>query len=197
MNKLKFSALVVAATCVAGSVSAESDAYFGGAFGALSSTSSSGIASATMGGDKTLGVLVGYRRAISDTKSLGVEAGLDLSEGTLMSYGGTNACSDTSPDWCRVEKIARVRGVYTTQMQEGLDFIAMAGFAFAQGVAEDGPGVYANSSARGFSLSIGTEAATDLGTLRFEFTYDRLNNVRPNEYDKSLKLFSMKTSLLF
>ena len=38
---------------------------------------------------------------------------------------------------------------------------------------------------------------TGFGTTRFELIYDQMSNITPNSYDKTLKVISIKTSILF
>lgn len=182
----------------AGGASAQEGFYYGLALG-LADLESESAFGRTEGNDLTFGGVVGYRWVPAAGNSLGIEATLDLTTKNLMegaSYVG-DSCIDTSPDWCEVQSIARLRGVYGITLGNGIELVSMAGFAAASGVAEDGPGNYPDTTATGFTLGVGGQKEIGMGTLRIELTYDELGNTDPEDYDKTLRILSLRSVLLF
>ncbi len=180
-----------------GAASADDGLYFGAALG-LSKSQSNSFFGSTSGDDLTIGALIGYRFELSSGSSISVEGTLDAASRTLMTYSfGTNACTDFTPDWCRVNGIARLRAVYGFVMADGVEVLAMAGGAAVAGIAEDGAGVYANTTAHGYTLGVGGQKETNLGMTRVELTYDRFDGSNPSAYDKTLDIVSLRAILTF
>lgn len=181
----------------ASTASAEEGFYYGGSLG-VSSLQSESFFGTTSTGSPALGVVAGYSFALQNGWSAGVEGSFDFVIGGAMSYSdGQPSCTNRSPDWCDVNNITRIRGFVGIPVNDNLEFLAMGGFATASGVAEDGPGVYADSRANGFTVGVGAQTQTGFGTTRFELVYDEMSNITPNSYDKTLKVISIKTSILF
>ena len=181
----------------ASAASAEVSFYYGGSIG-LSSLQSESEFGVSEGGSVALGAVAGYRFELQNGWSAGVEGSFDfLTNGGMVYDFGLSSCSDWSPDWCDVDNIVRIRGFVGVPVNDNLEFLALGGFATATGIAEDGPGVYADSRAKGFTVGVGAQAQTSLGNTRFELIYDEMSNITPNAYDKTLKVISLKTSILF
>ncbi|WP_298905221.1 outer membrane beta-barrel protein [uncultured Aliiroseovarius sp.] len=182
----------------ASAASAEEGFYYGGSIGGSSFNSGRGNFVETEGNSLTLGVVAGYSFELQNGWSAGVEGSFDFLTGGAMSYSnGQPSCTSRSPDWCDVDSIVRVRGFVGVPVNDNLEFLAMGGFATASGFAEDGPTTFVDSRAKGFTVGVGAQTQTGFGTTRFELIYDEMSNVTPNRYDKTLKVISLKTSILF
>lgn len=180
----------------ASAASAEEGFYYGGSIGGSSLRSESIDTTST--GSIALGVVAGFSFALQNGWSAGVEGSFDFLTGGAMSYSdGQPSCTSRSPDWCDVNNIARIRGFIGIPMNDNIEFLAMGGFATASGLAEDGPGTFVDSRTRGFTVGVGAQTETGFGTTRFELIYDQMSNITPNSYDKTLKVISIKTSILF
>lgn len=175
---------------------AEEGLYVGATVGV--STFGSSSFDETNGADITFGGVLGHRFELENGWSTSIEGMFEGTSGSTMTYAdGGNACTSRSPDWCRVDIVARVRGVVGVPLDNGFEFLAMAGYATAQGLAEDGPLTYEDSRASGYTVGLGAQKETSYGTARFEVTYDNLSNVNPNNYDKTLEIISLRSVLMF
>ncbi|WP_282182110.1 outer membrane beta-barrel protein [Aliiroseovarius marinus] len=198
MNTKICAAVALSASLLgAGAASAEQGFYFGGSLGA-SSLQSESFFGTTTGGSIAYGAVVGYRFELQNGWSAGLEGTFDFLKNGEMDYSdGQPACTSRSPDWCDVDNIARIRGVVGVPVNDNLEILAMGGFATATGLAEDGPTTFADSRAKGFTVGLAAQTETGFGTTRFELSYDKMSNVTPNSYDKTLEVISLTTSILF
>ena len=199
MNKL-LNSVAVAAGLLASTAAAEGEFYYGLSVGlsTLESSSLGGNASVT-GNDFSIGGVAGYEWPLAGGTSFVIEGTLDLLTGKTLTYSSPaqDACTNRSPDWCEVDMIARLRGVYSSPLNNGMDVHSMVGIAYAQGRAEDGPDNYPDSSATGYTLGAGVSRDMNGSELRFEFTYDRLENVSPDDFSKTLEILSLRTTFMF
>lgn len=152
----------------------------------------------TSGDELTFGGVLGYRFEYSARSSLSVEGSIDATTQNLMAYdSGVDACTDNSPGWCEVHAVARLRGVYGFSLSNGIEILSMAGAASVVGIAEDGPGNYADTTAFGYTLGVGAQKQTSLGMARLELTYDNFDGSTPNNYEKTLEILSLRAVLMF
>lgn len=180
----------------ASAASAEQGFYYGGSIGVLTLESDS--FDRTTGGSVTLGAVAGYRFELQNGWSTGVEASFDFLKNGEMSYdNGQPSCTSRSPDWCDVDNIVRLRGFVGVPVGDNFEIMAMGGFATAAGLAEDGPFTFADSRAKGFTVGLGAQTETSFGTTRVELSYDKMSKIMPNDYNKTLEVISLKTSILF
>ena len=101
------------------------------------------------------------------------------------------------PDWCEVDGIIRIRGVYSKPLSNGYDILSMAGIAAVTGPAEDGLGTYVSTTSTGYTLGVGSQKDYDFGTVRFEITYDKFDNPSPSVYSKTLEVVSLRSTYMF
>jgi opacity protein-like surface antigen len=161
----------------------------------LDSTSAFGQ---TDGTDVSFGGVLGYRWDLAAGQSIGVEGTADFFSGERMSCDlGADACTSVSPDWCGLDSIARLRGVYGVTLGNRFEVFSMAGVSMVNGLAEDGPGVFVDTGGTGYTLGLGAQKAMGTGTLRVELTYDRLGNTDADVFEKNLEVISLRSSFLF
>lgn len=199
MKKLGYSA-AIGALFLATAVQADEGLYYGVALGYsdMSSTSLNG-GGATSGQDFSVGGIVGYGFALQNGANIAVEGTLDVTTGNTFSddINVGDACTNNSPDWCEVDAIARVRGVYGTTMANGYEVLSMAGIAAVSGRAEDGPANFADTTAVGYTLGVGLETDFRNSSIRYELTYDNFDEHSPEAFDKDLEIISLRVAFMF
>lgn len=173
--------------------------YYGASLGYTQMTSTTDGIGETSGETAVFGGILGYRTDLTKGQFLSAELNLDFAVDGEMSYSnGADSCSSQSPDWCDIDALGRIRGVYGLPVGSGYDFIASAGLAIASGVAEDGPGVYVDTVGVGYTVGIGAQRQFSAGmTGRIEIIYDSIGNTDPDEFDKTLENIGLVTSLVF
>ena len=102
-----------------------------------------------------------------------------------------------SPDWCEVKTLARLRGIYGVPISDSKAVVYSAGIAFVEGRGEDGPFNFLHTTSTGFTLGVGLERESGNGTMRYEVVYDRFEGSNPDDYEKTLKILSLRLSYLF
>ena len=145
-----------------------------------------------------LGGSMGYGFSLQNGSTIAIEGNLDWMPGSRMSYdSGEDSCISISPDWCEVDGIVRIRGVYSKPLSNGYDILSMAGIAAVTGLAEDGMGTYVSTTSTGYTLGVGGQKDYDFGTVRFEITYDKFDNPSPSVYSKTLEVVSLRSTYMF
>lgn len=103
-----------------------------------------------------LGGSMGYGFSLQNGSTIAIEGNLDWMSGSRMSYdSGEDSCISISPDWCKVDGIVRIRGVYSKPLSNGYDILSMAGIAAVTGLAEDGEETYVSTTSTGYTLGVG------------------------------------------
>ena len=152
----------------------------------------------TSGRAAILGGSMGYGFSLQNGSTIAIEGNLDWMPGSRMSYdSGEDSCISISPDWCEVDGIVRIRGVYSKPLSNGYDILSMAGIAAVTGPAEDGLGTYVSTTSTGYTLGVGSQKDYDFGTVRFEITYDKFDNPSPSVYSKTLEVVSLRSTYMF
>ena len=187
---------------------AEEGFYYGVTLGSASTKSfnDQGIGKIGIGKDPSgtsdmaaiLGGSMGYGFSLQNGSTIAIEGNLDWMPGSRMSYdSGEDSCISISPDWCEVDGIVRIRGVYSKPLSNGYDILSMAGIAAVTGPAEDGLGTYVSTTSTGYTLGVGSQKDYDFGTVRFEITYDKFDNPSPSVYSKTLEVVSLRSTYMF
>ncbi|SIT89403.1 Outer membrane protein beta-barrel domain-containing protein [Yoonia rosea] len=195
----KRAAIIVAVAALAASTAQADGIYYGGSLGYLQMESTSDGIGETSGESVVVGGLLGYRADIGGGPFWAAELNVDFPVDGEMSYsGGADSCTDFSPDWCDIDALARVRGLYGVPVGGGYDLFGSAGLAIVTGVAEDGGGVYADTVGTGFTAGIGVQRAlAGSGTARLEVIYDSIENTDPDDFEKALENVGITASFLF
>ncbi|SFR51227.1 hypothetical protein SAMN04488005_2416 [Yoonia tamlensis] len=199
MKKLVSAAMVVSsAASIANIAHAEDGIYYGASVGlsVLESTSEFG---STFVNTPTVGGVIGYRKDLAGGRFWSAEADVSLPVQSEMSYDwGPDACVNASPDWCRVDGLSHVRGIYGMPVGGGYDVIGSAGLVVAAGQVEDGSDIYVDTYGYGYSIGIGLQTAFSTGaTGRVELIYDDVDFVDQEDYPKDLTNLAIKASYLF
>lgn len=191
-----------ALTIAAGSATAEDGLYFGVSLG-YAENSSFQLGDSVLraeGNDQHFGGIAGYRFGMANSTSFSLEATLDKSSGNRMTHivGGLETCTSNGADWCEVDQIARVRGVFGMNLGSGYELLLQAGLATVSGLAEADDGLYEQTKYMGQTIGIGAQRALGSGTLRFELVKDRFDGSDEDElYPKTLEIISFRTVYTF
>lgn len=188
---------ILPALLLAGSALAQDGFYYGVGVGVTGSSSVAPIvdfydARAT---DLSLALTAGYRFGTSGALGYGIEGNLDLLGGRTMS-DGTDACTGTSPSWCEVNTVLRVRGTLSQDLANGNRLTSSLGVAVVRGVSENGPGNNLDTTGRG--LSVGFAWEKTVGTpLRIDLNYDAIRDDNQPAYERDLDLIGLRVSYMF
>ena len=180
---------------------AEEGFYYGVTLGSASTKSFNELGNGEIGTSDMAAILggsMGYGFSLQNGSTIAIEGNLDWMPGSRMSYhSGEDSCDSVSPDWCEVDGIVRIRGVYSKPLSNGYDILSMAGIAAVTGPAEDGLGTYVSTTSTGYTLGVGSQKDYDFGTVRFEITYDKFDNPSPSVYSKTLEVVSLRSTHMF
>lgn len=192
-------ALVVAAPALmlAGVAAAQDGFYYGVGLGVTNSSTNSPVvapyeAEAT---DLSLALTAGYRFAGSGPYSFGMEGNLDILGGETMA-DGTDACTGTSPSWCSVDVVLRLRGTMTNDLANGSRLTGSLGIALVRGVSENGPGNNLDTTGRGLSLGLAWEQMGGM-PVRVDVNYDAIRDDNQPAYERDLDLVGLRVSYMF
>lgn len=194
---MKLAAIVSATALLAAqSAVAQDGFYFGAGLGLTQNSTNSPVVSSytATATDVSLALTAGYRFAGTEKLSFGIEGNLDLLGGATMK-DGTDACTGTSPSWCTVDTVLRLRGTMTTQLAGGSSLTTSLGAVQVKGVSENGPGNNLDTTGHGLSIGLGWEAA---GTpLRIDVNYDAIRDDDQPAYERDLDLIGLRVSYMF
>lgn len=144
------------------------------------------------GRDAGLALTLGYRFPAAGTMAFGIEANLDVTSGKRM----TNSCVSTGPAWCDVENILRLRGTMTFDLGEGGQLTTSLGAVRVNGVSEDNPLLFVDTTGRGASFGLGWQPQGGM-PLRYDLNIDRITSDDTPNYDRSLDLIGLRVSYMF
>ena len=148
---MKLAVLTAASVLLLSQTAAAQDGfYYGVGLGVTESSTNAPIVSSytATATDASLALTAGYRFAGSDALTFGIEGNLDFLGGQTMN-DGTDACTGTSPSWCTVDTVLRLRGTLTNQLANGGQLTSSLGFVMVKGVTENGFGNYLDTTGRG------------------------------------------------
>lgn len=190
---------ILLASLLAASIAQAEGLYYGASLGYTKMTSTSDGIGETVGDSAVIGGVLGYRSDLTGGQFWAAELDVDFVVDGEMSYDdGGASCTSRSPDWCDIDMLSRVRGIYGLPAGGGYDFFMSAGLAFVTGLAEDGPGVYVDTSGTGYTAGLGVQRAlSGGGTARVELIYDSIGNTDPDAYEKTLKNVGLVASAVF
>lgn len=193
---LATSALVLA---LAQSAMAQDGAYFGLGLAVTDNATDSSVVPGfeASSNDVGLALTAGYRFASTGALAYGVEGNLDLMSGNEMSDGGTDACTGSSPTWCEVDAILRLRGTLTTDLSGGGRLTGSLGAVLARGLVESGPGNNVNATGNGLSLGVAWENLGGGLPVRVDVNYDAIRDDNVTEYERSMDMLGIRVSYMF
>ena len=171
--------------------------YFGVGVGATKSSTVAPIVSFydAQATDTSLALTAGYRFAGDGLFTMGIEGNLDVLTGKTMN-DGTDACTGTSPSWCEVNSVVRLRATLTHDLANGSRLVSSAGVAVARGVTENGPGNNLDTVGRGLSFGLGWEQVGSL-PVRVDVNYDAIKHDNQQAFDRKLDLVGLRVSYMF
>ena len=191
--------LLAAATMllVAPSAHAQDGFYYGVGLGLTEATTNSPVVSSytAKANDVSLALTAGYRFAGSSDLSFGIEGNLDILGGKTMS-GDNDACTGSSPSWCSVDTVLRLRGTLTTELANGSRLTSSRGAVMVRGVSENGPGNNLDTTGRGVSIGLGWEPSAGL-PVRVDVNYDSIKSDNQKAYERDLDLVGLRVSYMF
>lgn len=194
---MKLAALVSATALLAAhAASAQDGFYFGVGLGLTESSTNAPIVSfyTATATDVSLALTAGYRFAGTEKLSFGIEGNLDLLGGATMK-DGTDACTGTSPSWCTIDTVLRLRGTLTTQLAGGSRLTSSLGAVLVKGVSENGPGNNLDTTGNGYSFGFGWEAAGQ--PVRVDLNFDVIRDDDQPAYERDLDLVGLRLSYMF
>jgi opacity protein-like surface antigen len=157
--------------------------------------------------DYSSGTLIGGYRKQADIGFWALEAQLEIPfNDELTSAGVPCSVGATAAYGCEVDGVLRLRGVYGTEIQNGLEAYATAGFVIISGDAASSPTTTDSTVAGGFSIGVGMQKAiTPTLKLRGEINHDMAKiglsdisgpGIPPNCCDPSFVFTSLQISLV-
>lgn len=185
------SALLMAQTA-----DAQDGFYLGVGLGLTESSTNSPVVSAytATATDVSLALTAGYRFAGSGPLTFGIEGNLDILGGATMS-DGTDACTGTSPSWCTIDTVVRLRGTLTTELANGSRLTSSLGAVMVKGISENGPGNNLDTTGHGLSIGLGWEPAAM--PVRVDVNYDAIRDDNQPAYERDLDLIGLRVSYMF
>lgn len=145
--------------------------------------------------DVSLALTAGYRFAGTAALSYGIEGNLDLLGGATMS-DGADACTGSSPSWCSVDTVLRLRGTLTNQLANGGELTWSLGAVMVKGISENGPGNNLDTTGRGLSVGLGWQPGGGM-PVRVDVNYDAIRDDNQPAYERDLDLFGLRVSYMF
>jgi hypothetical protein len=177
--------------------SAQDGFYYGVGLGVTESSTNAPIVSSytATATDVSLALTAGYRFAGSGAMTFGIEGNLDFLGGQTMT-DGTDACTGTSPSWCTVDTVLRLRGTLTNQLANGGQLTSSLGFVMVKGVSENGFGNYLDTTGRGLSVGLGWQPSGGM-PVRIDVNYDAIRDDNQPAYERDLDLIGLRVSYMF
>ena len=195
---MKSAVLAAASALLLGQTAAAQDGfYYGIGLGLTESSTNAPIVSSytATATDLSLALTAGYRFAGPGALSYGIEGNLDILGGATMN-DGADACTGTSPSWCTVDTVLRLRGTLTNQLAGGGQLTWSLGAVVVKGVTENGPGNNLDTTGRGLSVGLGWQPAGGM-PVRLDVNYDAIRDDNPPDYERDLDLVGLRVSYLF
>lgn len=195
---MKSAILAAASAVLLGQAAAAQDGfYYGVGLGLTESSTNSPVVSfyTATATDASLALTAGYRFAGSDALTFGIEGNLDILGGQTMN-DGTDACTGTSPSWCSVDTVLRLRGTLTNQLANGGQLTSSLGFVMVKGISENGPGNNLDTTGRGLSVGLGWQPTGGM-PVRIDVNYDAIRDDNQPLFERDLDLIGLRVSYLF
>ena len=195
---MKSAVLAAASALLLGQTAAAQDGfYYGIGLGLTESSTNSPIVSdyTAAATDVSLALTAGYRFAGTGALSYGIEGNLDILGGATMN-DGTDACTGTSPSWCTIDTVLRLRGTLTNQLAGGGQLTWSLGAVMVKGVSENGPGNNLDTTGRGLSVGLGWQPAGGM-PVRIDVNYDAIRDDNQPAYERDLDLVGLRVSYMF
>lgn len=186
---------IASAGLLAQAAQAQDGFYYGVGLGLTESSTNAPIVSdyTATATDVSLALTAGYRFSGAQQLAFGVEGNLDFPGGKTMS-DGTDACTGTSPSWCSIDVVLRLRSTLTAQLASG-ELTTSLGAVLVKGVSENGPGNNLDTTGRG--ISAGISFAPGELPVRFDLNYDTIKSDNQPAYERDLDLIGLRVSYMF
>lgn len=195
---MKLAVLAAASALLLGQTAAAQDGfYYGVGLGLTESSTNAPIVGSytATAADASLALTAGYRFAGSGALTFGIEGNLDILGGATMN-DGTDACTGSSPSWCTVDTVLRLRGTLTNQLANGGQLTSSLGVVMVKGVSENNPGNNLDTTGRGLSVGLGWQPAGGM-PLRIDVNYDAIRDDNQPLYERDLDLVGLRVSYMF
>lgn len=195
---MKLAIVAVASALLIGQTATAQDGfYYGVGLGLTGSSTNAPIVSfyTATATDASLALTAGYRFAGSGAQTYGIEGNLDILGGQTMN-DGTDACTGTSPSWCTVDTVLRLRGTLTNQLAGGAELTTSLGFVVVKGVSENNPGNNLDTTGRGLSVGLGWQPSGGM-PMRIDVNYDAIRDDNQPLYERDLDLIGLRVSYMF